>query len=101
MGTLKLRWAYQSKKERITLIAHMVQCDHSAKNVLFLSQSSKWVFCLKGLNVPPHLVDLADHKDASVAYQKVTQTSNLSSQAEEGMKRNRNSESSIKVVSNS
>lgn len=79
----------------------MVQCDHSAKNVLFLSQSSKWVFCLKGLNVPPHLVDLTEHKDASVAYQRLTQTSNLSSQAEEGIKGNRNSKSSVKIVSNS
>lgn len=79
----------------------MVQCDHSEKNVLCLSQSPRWVSCLKGLNVPPHFVGLVDHEDARFEYQKVTQTSNLSSQVEERVKRNRNSKSSIKIVSNS
>lgn len=48
-----------------------------------------------------HLVDLANHEDASIQDQKVSQTSNLSNEAEEGMKRNRNSKSSINIASNS
>lgn len=79
-------------KGRIPLLAHMV---HLEQNVLVLSQVSKLMFRLKGLNVPVHLTVLAHPEEASTEYQELTQTSKMSSQVEEGVKSNRNSKSTI------
>lgn len=65
------------KKERIHLLAHRV---HMEQNVLFLSQISKLMFCLKELDVPAHLTVLVRHKKANTEYQEIIQTSSMSSQ---------------------
>lgn len=68
---------------------------HLDQNELFLSQISILIFCLKGLDIPLHLSVLAHHEKVSTEYQEIIQTSSMSSQVEEGVKRNRNCKSTV------